>query len=64
MKTILLHDFTNEEVVAVMDLLKKNLPDYSEIAFAMSTPNSIKMKLNALLSHIEDEHIHFKNKSS
>ncbi|MDR1624978.1 MAG: DUF3783 domain-containing protein [Spirochaetia bacterium] len=59
MKTLILHDFSQDEVFKIMDLVKKNWPDPAELAFAMSTPLSLKRKLKAVLNELEEEHRYF-----
>ncbi|MDR1316356.1 MAG: DUF3783 domain-containing protein [Spirochaetales bacterium] len=59
MKTLILHDFSQDEVFRIMDLVKKNWPDPKELAFAMTTPVSVKRKLKAVLNELEEEHRYF-----
>ncbi|MDR3200865.1 MAG: DUF3783 domain-containing protein [Spirochaetales bacterium] len=60
MKTLILHDFSKDEVFKIMDLVKTNWPDPKEIAFAMTTPLSVKRKLKAVLNELEEEHKYFR----
>jgi hypothetical protein len=62
MKTLILHDFSQEEVFKIMDLVKKNWPAPGELAFAMTTPVSLKRKLKAVLNELEEEHKYFRDK--
>jgi hypothetical protein len=62
MKTLILHDFSREEVFQIMDLVKKNWPDPDGLAFAMTTPVSLKRKLKAVLNELEDEHKYFQTR--
>jgi hypothetical protein len=62
MKTLILHDFSKDEVFKIMELVKKNWPDPGELTFAMTTPVSLKRKLKAVLNELEEEHRYFRAK--
>jgi hypothetical protein len=62
MKTLILHDFSRDEVFKIVDLLKKNWPDPKELIFATTTPVSVKRKMKAVLNELEEEHKYFKQK--
>ena len=64
MKTILLHDFSQEEAVKIMRLVKSAWTDPKELVFAMSTPNSVEMKLGDVLEDLAAEHLHFRSPGS
>jgi hypothetical protein len=62
MKTLILHDFSQDEVFTIMDLVKKNWPDPAELVFATTTPLSVKRKLKAVLGELEEEHRYFRTR--
>ncbi|MDR1933599.1 MAG: DUF3783 domain-containing protein [Spirochaetales bacterium] len=62
MKTLILHDFSRDEVSLLVDLVKKNWPEPHELIFAMTTPVSVKRKLKAVLNELEEEHKYFGGK--
>ncbi len=61
-KTVILHGFSPEQALALMRTVKAAWPDPGEIAFAMSTPNSVEMKLKDVLEELAEEHRHFRRR--
>ena len=54
-KTVILHGFSPEQALALMRTVKAAWPDPGEIAFAMSTPNSVEMKLKDVLEELAED---------
>ena len=59
-KTVILHGFSSQEALAVMRAVKAASADPGAIAFAMSTPNSVEMKLGDVLADLAEEHRYFR----
>jgi hypothetical protein len=55
-KVVILHGFTQEEVLAAMRALKSALPSAADAAFATSTETNLGWKLSELVSHVAEEH--------
>lgn len=55
-KVILMHGFSQEEVVAAMRLLKQGMGTAKDAAFAMTTPTNLEWKVSDLLEHVSEEH--------
>ena len=56
---IILHNFSNEELALIVDMVKANMP-HREIIFAKSTPTSLGMKLADLIADITEDHTYLK----
>ena len=63
-KTIILHGFSQEEALKVMGAVKAGWENPKEIAFAMSTPHSVEMKLGDVLADIAEEHRYFRDRKN
>ena len=55
-KVIFLHGFDKKELFTLVDLIKKNLPDSTEVAFATSTKNNFKFTLEQLIFETRKDH--------
>ncbi len=61
MKTIILHDFNQKELIEFVSLYKQLEKDslLPQAAIAATTANSLNMLLKDLLMELEQEHIEF-----
>ncbi|MEI8095095.1 MAG: DUF3783 domain-containing protein [Spirochaetales bacterium] len=55
-KVIYLHGFDKKELFALVDLIKKNVPDPKDIAFATSTKNNMTFTLEQLIFEARKDH--------
>ena len=55
-KVIYIHGFAKKELYALVDLIKKNVPDPKSIAFATSTKNNIKLTVAQLIQEVRKDH--------
>lgn len=59
-KVVLLHGFTKEQIFAIMRAVKRELEPAENVAFAMTTPNSLQMKTADLIQDIQGDHAYLK----
>lgn len=59
-KVVILHGFPNEQIFAIMRAVKRELGPKEDIAFAMTTPHSLEMKLQEVVSDVAEEHAYLK----
>ncbi len=55
-RTIMIHGFTDEEVISIIKAVKKVSSDPEKIAFSMTTEKNINWTVNQLLSEVQAEH--------
>lgn len=58
-KSIILHGFTQEEALGLMRIIKGTAKEPRDLIFAMSTPNSLEMKLRDIIEDLEADHAYF-----
>lgn len=59
-RVVIIHGFTKEEIFSVMRAVKREMGVDSDIAFAMTTPKSVEMKLEDLIKDVREEHTYLK----
>jgi hypothetical protein len=59
-KVVILHGFEHEQIFAIMKAIKRELGPKEDIAFAMTTPNSLQMQLQAVVKDVAEEHAYLK----
>jgi hypothetical protein len=59
-KVIILNGFSNDEIVNIMRVVKKEFETPGDLIFAKTTPNSIKMTLNELIEDVSEDHAYLK----
>lgn len=57
---VILHGFTKEQIFAVMHAIKRELGSSADVAFAMTTPHSLQMKLGDVVKDISQDHAYLK----
>jgi len=55
-KVIYIHGFAKQELYALVDLIKKSVPDPKAIAFATSTKNNLKLTVAQLIQEVRKDH--------
>ncbi|MDC7245596.1 MAG: DUF3783 domain-containing protein [Sphaerochaetaceae bacterium] len=60
-KVVIAHGFTNEEIFALMRAVKQQFGKEVDIAFAMTTEHSLKMRLGEVVQDVGEEHEYLKN---
>lgn len=59
-KTIILHGFDQDDVIAIVRAVKAAVPTARDAAFATSTPSNLDWKLSDLLTHVAEEHRYYR----
>lgn len=55
-KVIIMHGFSHEEINSIMKVVKKQFENPRDLIFAMSTEQSLEMKLGALIEDMAEDH--------
>jgi ribosomal silencing factor RsfS len=59
-KVVILHDFSHEQIFAIMKAVKQQVGMDVEVAFAMTTPTSLEWKLSDVVKDVQEEHLYLK----
>lgn len=59
-KVIILHGFSREEIFTVIRAIKHEVGAPEDIAFAMTTPHSLTLKLAEVVKDVSEEHEYMK----
>ncbi|MFA5468733.1 MAG: DUF3783 domain-containing protein [Sphaerochaetaceae bacterium] len=62
-KVVIMHNFTREEIYKVMQAVKMVLKDKGNLAFAMTTENSLTMKLGEVVKEVANDHAYMQVKA-
>ncbi|GAB6091381.1 DUF3783 domain-containing protein [Spirochaeta dissipatitropha] len=57
-KVIIMHGFSHEEISKIMKLVKQQFENPRDLIFAMSTEQSLEMKLGALIEDMTEDHVY------
>jgi hypothetical protein len=60
-KVIIMNGFGYEQIDRIMRAVKRELGKDTEIIFAKTTENSLKMKVGALIEDLTEDHEYLKN---
>lgn len=53
-----MHGFSHEEISKIMKLVKQQFENPRDLIFAMSTEQSLEMKLGALIEDMTEDHVY------
>ncbi|HHU88634.1 MAG: DUF3783 domain-containing protein [Sphaerochaetaceae bacterium] len=59
-KVVIMHNFEREEIYNVMRAVKAVMEGKGEVAFAVTTENSLTMKLGEVVSEVASDHAYMK----
>ncbi|MDD4220453.1 MAG: DUF3783 domain-containing protein [Sphaerochaetaceae bacterium] len=59
-KAIILHGFSREEIFTLIRTIKHEVGTPEDIAFAMTTPHSLSLKLEDVVKDVIEEHEYMK----
>jgi hypothetical protein len=59
-KVVILHGFSNEQIFAILKAVKREMGSEADVAFATTTPHSLNMKLQEVISDVSEEHAYMK----
>ncbi len=55
-KVIYFHGFDRQELFQLLDIIKKNIANPREIAFATSTKNNLELRVRELIQEVRKDH--------
>ncbi len=59
-KVLVMNGFTREELFKVMRAVKREFENPQDLVFAMTTENSLEMKLKDVIRDVSEEHAYMK----
>lgn len=59
-KVVILHGFSREQIFTIMRAVKSVMEVQEEIAFAMTTPHSLTLKMADVVKDVAEEHAYMK----